>query len=90
MWRKARAVYLFKHPLCVMCQANGHVMAATVVDHITPHKGNIILFWDQSNWQSLCKPCHDGHKQSIEKGGAGRSGCDAAGMPTDKAHHWNR
>ncbi|MCR8827199.1 HNH endonuclease [Photobacterium sp. TY 1-4] len=31
---------------------------ATDVDHITPHKGDRRLFFDQSNWQSLCKSCH--------------------------------
>ena len=37
----------------------GRAVTATVVDHITPHRGNPILFWDEGNWQSLCKPCHD-------------------------------
>lgn len=34
-------------------------MAATVVDHIIPHRGDQKLFWDRSNWQALCKSCHD-------------------------------
>ena len=34
-------------------------MAAQVVDHIIPHRGDPSLMWDESNWQSLCKPCHD-------------------------------
>jgi 5-methylcytosine-specific restriction endonuclease McrA len=29
-----------------------------VVEFI-PHKGNEALFWDESNWQSLCKFHHD-------------------------------
>jgi 5-methylcytosine-specific restriction protein A len=32
---------------------------AVIVDHIQPHRGDPGLFWAQSNWQSLCKPCHD-------------------------------
>jgi 5-methylcytosine-specific restriction protein A len=32
---------------------------ATVVDHIIPHRGDPTLFWDESNWQPLCKKCHD-------------------------------
>ena len=32
---------------------------ATVVDHIIPHRGDQKLFWDQNNWQALCKSCHD-------------------------------
>ena len=27
--------------------------------HIRPHRGDPVLFWDEKNWQSLCKPCHD-------------------------------
>ncbi|WP_295219971.1 HNH endonuclease signature motif containing protein, partial [Ruminococcus sp.] len=33
--------------------------AATVVDHIIPHRGDPHLMWDESNWQALCKSCHD-------------------------------
>lgn len=68
-WQKARAAFLAEHPLCRMCDENGFVMAARVVDHIIPHKGDMKLFWSRSNWQALCKPCHDGEKQRIERGG---------------------
>ena len=47
------------HPLCVQCLKEGHAVTATVVDHIRPHRGDPVLFWDEKNWQSLCKPCHD-------------------------------
>ena len=50
---------LHRHPLCVECQRNGRYIAATVVDHIQPHRGDTKLFWDESNWQPLCKACHD-------------------------------
>ena len=58
-WQKARAVWLRHHPLCVECERQGRLTSATVVDHITPHRGDQGLFWDFDNWQSLCKPCHD-------------------------------
>lgn len=58
-WQKARARYLTKHPLCVECQKAGKYVTATVVDHKIPHRGNKKLFWDENNWQALCKPCHD-------------------------------
>ena len=35
------------------------VVKAAVGDHITPHRGDQKLFWDRSNWRSLCKQCHD-------------------------------
>lgn len=58
-WAKARATYLKHRPLCAEHERHGKVAAATVVDHITPHRGDQKLFWDQGNWQPLCKPCHD-------------------------------
>ena len=58
-WQKARVRYLHSHPLCVECRKQGRLTEATVVDHIVPHRGNQKLFWDVSNWQPLCKPCHD-------------------------------
>lgn len=57
-WQDARRVWLSRHPLCVDCQSVGIVMAANEVDHITPHRGDLKLFWNRRNWQSLCKPCH--------------------------------
>lgn len=70
-WQKARATYLSRHPLCKMCEGRGRVTAATIVDHIIPHRGDQALFWDTSNWQSLCKPCHDSVKQAEERRGVG-------------------
>ncbi len=58
-WQKARVRYLHSHPLCVECKKAGKLTQATVVDHIVPHRGDQKLFWDESNWQPLCKPCHD-------------------------------
>lgn len=58
-WNKARKAYLRKHPFCVRCLKEGRYTKATVVDHIVPHRGDPILFWDESNWQALCKQCHD-------------------------------
>lgn len=70
-WQKARGEYLSRHPLCVICMRGGQVTPATVVDHIVPHKGDDDRFWDVTNWQALCKPCHD-YKTAVEDGGFGR------------------
>jgi len=86
-WRKARAAYLAQHPLCVECLKLGKWTPATVVDHIKPHRKDPDLFWNSDNWQSLCKHCHDSHKQRAEKSGA-IIGCDAEGVPIDPDHHW--
>lgn len=69
-WRKAREGYLAKHPLCQSCMLQGKRIAATVVDHIKPHKGDKKLFWDSSNWQPLCASCHS-RKTAKEDGGFG-------------------
>lgn len=58
-WRKARNRYLKANPLCIHCKEQGKLTRATVVDHIRPHRGDKKLFWDESNWQPLCKKCHD-------------------------------
>jgi 5-methylcytosine-specific restriction protein A len=72
-WRKARAAFLREHPICeIYCKDKNLVTASTVVDHIQPHRGDLDLFWDQSNWQAGCKPCHDS-KTSLEDGGFGRT-----------------
>jgi len=66
-WRVARIEHLRANPMCVMCLSIGRKTVATVVDHKTPHKGNMTLFWDRGNWQSLCASCHSSHKQAQEK-----------------------
>lgn len=58
-WRHASKVYLSVHPLCAECQRHGKVTGATVVDHVVPHRGDDELFWRESNWQAMCKACHD-------------------------------
>lgn len=67
-WQKYRAWYLSQHPLCVYCQAKGIVRAATVVDHIEPHKGDERKFWNEANHQSLCAGCHNRKTASEDMG----------------------
>lgn len=71
-WQQAREQFLRAHPLCRRHEARGEVVAATVVDHIVPHKGDQDLFWRRSNWQPLCKHCHD-VKTAVEDGAFGRA-----------------
>lgn len=77
-WKKLRLWQLQREPLCRFCKKKGIITPATVCDHRTPHKGNIDLFFDKGNLQSLCKFCHDGTKQKIEK--SGEFGCDENGI----------
>ncbi|ORE90207.1 hypothetical protein ATO13_23266 [Stappia sp. 22II-S9-Z10] len=72
-WRDLRAAQLSLQPLCEICQAGGRLVPATVVNHRRRHEGDATLFFDPANLQSVCKPCHDGHIQSLERGGPGRT-----------------
>lgn len=51
-WLKARREFLDLHPWC-KCGTK-----ANTVDHITPHRGDMTVFWNRSNWQPMCFPCH--------------------------------
>jgi 5-methylcytosine-specific restriction endonuclease McrA len=65
-WKVLRESFLSTYPLCKVCQQLGVIRVATIVDHITPHKGNSDLFFDADNLQSLCKRHHD-KKTNAEK-----------------------
>lgn len=56
-WQKASRLFLTEHPLCECGECE--FVAATVVDHKVPHRGDYNLFWDQDNWRAMSKPCHD-------------------------------
>lgn len=70
-WSKRAKEFLRAHPWCVECMKMGHLVPATQVDHIIPHKGNQDLFWAESNWQGLCDS-HHSQKTAREDGGFGR------------------
>lgn len=67
-WEKDRIKFLDENPLCADHRKRGMVEAATVVDHIIPHKGDQVLFWDKNNWQPLCKSCHDRKTATEDRG----------------------
>ena len=76
-WRKIRQRQLTIEPLCRFCKQKGIIKEADTVDHITPHKGNMKLFFT-GPFQSLCKECHSSTKQRLEK--SGEFGCDVDGI----------
>ena len=71
-WKAAAKRWLQDNPLCVDCSKAGKVRLATDVDHVTPHRGDMALFWATSNWASLCHPCHS-RKTASEDGGFGNA-----------------
>ena len=85
-WQKLRLRQLGAEPLCRFCLSEDppRVTEATVADHVTPHRGNERMFWS-GELQSLCAPCHNQRKQSMEKGGQGgrrKLTITASGWPT--------
>ena len=67
-WGKLRlAVFLRDHFTCRMCMKIDGATSRLVCDHVRSHKGDEQLFWDEGNLQTLCKPCHDGLKQRLDK-----------------------
>lgn len=86
-WRKVRAMVLADEPLCRLCNEQGRVTAATVVDHKIRIKERPDLRLVRENLQPLCKPCHDSAAQSRDRlGYMKRAGVD--GSPIDPNHPW--
>lgn len=57
-WRKVREIILLRDcALCQVCQAQGKITPANIVDHITAKaEGGTD---DHDNLRAICKPCHD-------------------------------
>jgi 5-methylcytosine-specific restriction protein A len=59
-WQKTSEARLIRFPWCAdPYKLHGKFPApATCTDHIVAHKGDMKLFWDPTNWQSLCDSCN--------------------------------
>ncbi|MGJ5036581.1 HNH endonuclease [Bradyrhizobium sp. HKCCYLRH3059] len=68
-WQRLRLqTFLRDHYTC-QCGC-GRIKGNTsllVCDHKIPHRGDERLFWDETNLQTLLKPCHDKRKQQAEQ-----------------------
>lgn len=64
-----RAMHVAREPLCRECRAQGVDRPGVEVDHIKPHRGDMTLFLDPDNLQTLCK-MHHSMKTAKEKNGA--------------------
>jgi 5-methylcytosine-specific restriction endonuclease McrA len=74
---------------CLLVTGNRHHPRAAVVNHIKPHKGDEVLFFDLENTESVCKTDHDTLIQREEARGY-TIGSDVDGRPVDPWHPWNR
>lgn len=85
-WQKVRKAHLAEYPTCVMCEAQGKITLANVVDHIFPHRGDEVKFF-RGPFQSLCYAHHNSTKQKMEKRQV-EIGGDESGQPIDQNSHW--
>lgn len=66
--RWVRETQRFKalHPHCVNAGQDPRCTLLTdVTDHKVPHRGDPVLFWDETNWQPMCATCHS-RKTALE------------------------
>lgn len=66
----------------------GLLVPGNTVDHKKPHKGNMELFVDPGNLQTLCHTHHSKDKQIEERYGHA-PGAGEDGLPIDPNHPWN-
>lgn len=68
-WDAASRSHRARDPLCRYCALVGEVKAADLTDHLYPHRGDRVLFWNRTYWVSSCNDCHNGFKQRVERRG---------------------
>ena len=56
-WKRLSKAFLKAHPLCMMCLAKRIITPSRHADHINGFKSRS-QFFDISNLQALCIPCH--------------------------------
>ncbi|NUN51833.1 MAG: HNH endonuclease [Planctomycetaceae bacterium] len=83
-WLILRREVLAAQPTCLSCREEGIVSRATEVDHVTPHRGNLQLFFERSNLQGLCKR-HHGSKTAGEVWHGARLGGGPLSSPAEVA-----
>jgi hypothetical protein len=87
-WKKLRRAHLRQNPFCVYCLEHGYQVVGNTVDHKKPHRGDMGLFVDPANLQTLCHSCHSKTKQLQERHGYA-PGATEEGLPLDPRHPWN-
>ena len=67
-WHARAHLFRRHYPLCGMrpngqrpigsrCYDEGRTTPGFQTDHVVPHRGDLRLFWDENNWQTLCAAC---------------------------------
>lgn len=67
-WKALRMRVLIRdHFTCQMCGRTEGNTSMLIGDHKRQHHGDRAMFFDEKNVWCICKPCHDGEKQKMEK-----------------------
>lgn len=64
-WRRLREDMFQADPFCVDCRDEGQTRPWTDLDHERPHRGDLTLFWDESNLRGRC---HEHHAAKTGRG----------------------
>lgn len=71
LWKKTRAAYLAKHPLCEVCLSRGVATPATVVHHVqhltAENVNDPVIVYGFDNLIASCAPCHYQHHHTAPK-----------------------
>jgi 5-methylcytosine-specific restriction protein A len=74
-WYAETRLFLRVNPICVGLPDGTHHWkcngAATLVDHLIPHRGDLEVFWQTDGWRAMNRHCHD-LKTLLHDGGFGR------------------
>ena len=57
-WRRESWLFKKENPLCVNCLNKNIIAPSEVTDHNNPISNGADP-WDKTNWQPLCKTCHN-------------------------------
>ena len=79
-----RSTYMRNHPGCEICDRTGITMPSEELDHIIPLAERPDLAIVESNWQALCRSCHE-EKTATESNQAIPVGSD--GWPTKEVRN---
>jgi 5-methylcytosine-specific restriction protein A len=75
-WRALRLLILARDPFCIRCLSKSPPIRtpSTVANHIKKARDFPELFFEETNLEGDCKPCHDSEIQSEERKANGRKG----------------
>lgn len=66
-WRALRLVILARDPYCKRCERHGRAVGSDTVNHIEKARDNPDRFYDETNLEGVCAPCHSGEIQAEER-----------------------